>query len=98
MGWPLLPTARFGLYDLFGSAALLGWAAGNLWSWLARRHGARRRSFFALFAGPPGLLLVLARLVSVGPGESGDLLAGLAVGVFVTLFLVPVTLTRRRTP
>jgi hypothetical protein len=76
---------------------LLGWAAGNAWVWSSLRRRARRRVFFALFAGPPGLLAVLSRLVAVGPGERGDLLAWLAVGVFATLFLVPVTLTRRRT-
>lgn len=96
LGLPVLPAVRIGLYDLFGGAVLLGWAAGNAWVWSSTRWRVRRRVFFALFAGPPGLLSVISRLVPVGPGERGDLLAWLAVGVFATLFLVPVTLTRRR--
>lgn len=94
LGYAAAPPLRLGLYDLFGFAAILGWSAGNLWCWWQRRGAARRRRFFLLSLGPPGMLALLARAVPLEVGQSGEYLALLASGVFVVLFLVPITFAR----
>ncbi len=101
LGYPLAGTIRLDLYLLYGLAAALGWMLGNL-EVLRRRRAeaggglvAERRGFYWLHLLMPGGLFYLLWALAQESLRSGFPLAPLyALGVYVVLFLVPVSLRR----
>lgn len=92
----LLPAAgllNLGLFQLYGTAAFLGWVAGNVYVQRSRRVPKPLRSRFLLIylLGPPGLLYLLRSLAAPTVQASAPLAAVYASGVFFVLFMVPVT-------
>jgi hypothetical protein len=94
---PSWPGHSLSHYGLFGTAAALGWLAGNVY---VRRARGRQRSSARLFLvvylfGPPGIVYFLWAL---GPGEAraaAPLIPIYSFLVFGVFFLVPVLLPPR---
>ncbi len=98
---PLAGVLDVGLYRLFSVAAVLGWAAGNLYLVRLRnlpvrreprRHLWRQRFLLAYLVGPPGVLYLLRALAPVPEQQAAPFVPLYALAVYAILFLVPVTL------
>lgn len=83
-----------GLYPLYGLAAGLGWFLGNVYLHRRRRllRPARRRLLPLYLLAPPGVLYLLRSLASVEAQRAAPLVPLLAFAVYITFFLVPLSL------
>jgi hypothetical protein len=82
------------LYPLYGLAAFLGWLSGN--GFVLRSRGRARRLFWMAYLVPPaGLFVLLWTLAPAAVRTAAPLAPVWAWGVFLVLFLVPVTFRRR---
>lgn len=93
----LLPAAGlldFSLYQLYGSAAALGWVAGNVYVNRSRRFPkqVRGRILLIYLMGPPGVVYLLRALAPHEAQAAAPMAAIYGCGVFFVFFLVPVTL------
>lgn len=93
----LLPAAGLldlSLYQFYGSAAALGWVAGNVYVSRSRRFPKQVRSRILLIylMGPPGVVYLLRALASPEAQAAAPMAAIYGCGVFFVFFLVPVTL------
>jgi len=95
-GVPAAGLLPLDLYPLYGLAAFLGWLAGNGFVLRSRGRGrSRRLSWMAYLVSPAGLFVLLWTLAPAGPRTGAPLAPLWAWGVYVVLFLVPVSLRRR---
>jgi hypothetical protein len=101
---PLHGRQDLSLYALYGTAAALGWVAGNVWiarTRAGRRRGAdpllRRRLLFLWLLGPPSLVTLLRAMASPDRQLEAPLAALWAFGVYVIFFMVPVSFAPERT-
>lgn len=85
------------LYPLYGIAALLGWLAGNAFvlRGSGRTGGERRLLRMAYLLAPPGFFILLWTLAPLAVRAAAPLAPLWAWGVFLVLFLVPVSFRRR---
>jgi hypothetical protein len=85
------------LYPLYSVAAVLGWLAGNGFVLRSRGRGRERRRllWMAYLLAPPGFFFLLWTLAPAGVRTAAPLAPVWAWGVFLVLFLVPVTFRRR---
>jgi hypothetical protein len=95
----LLPAAGLldlTLYQLYGTAAALGWVAGNIYVTRSGRYPkpVRSRVLLIYLFGPPGIIYLLRSLASAELQAAAPLAAIYGCGVFFIFFLVPVTLKR----
>jgi hypothetical protein len=89
----LLPVDH---YPLYGLAAFLGWLAGNALVLRSRGRPAERRLFWmAYLLAPPGFFVLLWMLAPLAVRVAAPLAPLWAWGVFLVLFLVPITFQRR---
>ena len=95
-GRGLAGLTPMGLYPLYGSASVLGWGLGNLY--VARTRGevrALKRILLPVYLlTPPGVLFLMWATASVTLQFGIPLAPVYASGIFVILFLVPVTFAR----
>jgi len=88
------------LYPLYTTASVLGWGLGNLF--VARVRGENRvvwRVLLPLYLlAPPGVLFALWATASTELQVGIPLAPIYASGIFVVLFLVPLTFARGRFP
>ena len=93
----ILPTAgllNLGFYQLYGTAAFLGWLAGNVFVHRSRRtpKPLRSRVLLIYLLGPPALVYLLRSLADGEVQARAPLAPVYACGVYLIFFLVPVTL------
>ena len=103
-GYPLAGYLRLSLYHLYGLAASGGWLLGNVEvnreRRLARRGAkrlppkTRRRLFWLSVFAPSGVFYLLWSFVPDDMRHEFPMAPLYASGVFVVLFLVPVSLKR----
>lgn len=102
LNWiPLAGKVPLGLYAYYSFAVALGWICGNVYVWRSRKRTKGRlggRLLVIYLLGPPSVLFLLRTLAPARVQEAAPLAATWAFGVYVILFLVPVTLkpARRR--
>ena len=97
-GRRLAGLSSVGLYPLYGVASILGWGLGNLFVARTKRElRAVRRVLLPLYLlAPPGLLFALWATASVEFQFGIPLAPVYACGIYVVLFLVPLTFARSR--
>lgn len=90
-------TLPMGFYPLYSLAAVAGWIGGNLY--LRRSKGplaSRRSLLLAIYLfGPAGPLSLLRAMADVESLVRAPAVPLFAFGVYVVLFLVPVSLRSR---
>lgn len=92
-GRGLLPM---GLYPLYATAAVLGWLAGNAFVLRTRGlQGGRRLYWMAYVLAPPGFFVLLWTLGPNAVRSAAPVAPLWAWGVYLVLFLVPVSFRRR---
>jgi len=108
VGFVRLPDGALplSLYAYYGTAAALGWLAGNVF--VVRRRGLRKRLAARTAAqaarhllviyllGPPSVLYFLRALAPLEVRAAAPLVPLWAFFVYGVFFLVPVTLTPKR--
>ena len=94
---PLAGSFDLGLYEYYALAALLGWLAGNVFIYRSRAASGSARVGLGLvyLMGPPGLLYLVRALASLSVQVAAPMAAVYAWGVFLLLFLVPVSFRNR---
>ena len=96
LGAPLAGTLPLSLYHLYSLAAFGGWIAGNLFVRKLRGlPGSGWRLATPYVAGPTGALFLLYALASRELHKAAPLAPLFAVGVYLILFMVPVSFRRR---
>lgn len=90
-GWPL------SLYGLYGTAAFLGWIAGNVW--VHRRKQVPRETapwlLMVYFFGPPSTVYLIRALAPEAHRAAAPLVPIYAFAVYAIFFLVPVSFAPR---
>lgn len=95
LGYPLAGAVRLQLFHLYGLAASGGWIMGNLEVARRRRQRKRRSGLLLMHLFLPCGLFYLLWALAPEEMRRGFPLAPLyALGVFVILFLVPISLRR----
>jgi len=95
---PLAGGLTLGLYSYYSLAVALGWICGNVYIWRCRLQAGRQwrgRLLLIYLLGPPSMLFLLRSLAVKAVREAAPLAATWALGVYVILFFVPVTLKPR---
>jgi hypothetical protein len=96
LGWVRLAGCfTLGLYPYYALAVGLGWVLGNVYVWRARRVGGMKTHKWLLviyLIGPPGALYLLRALALERAQALAPLAPTWALGTYVILFFVPVTL------
>lgn len=89
----MLPLTLYGLYSV---AVAFGWLFGNIY--VRRRRGlpppVRRRLLILYLIGPAGILYLLRYMSPLDLQRAAPFVPLYAFGVFVILFLVPVTMLK----
>lgn len=84
------------LYHLYGLAVVGGWLSGNVYVQRTNRtpRESRLRALLVYLLGPPGLLFLTHALTSVESQVRVPLAPVYAFGIYVVLFMVPVSFRR----
>lgn len=95
VGVPRAGLLPIDLYPLYTVAAILGWLAGNGFVLRTRGRGRRRGLFWmSWLLAPPGFFFLLWTLAPLSVRRAAPLAPIWAWGVFLVLFLVPVSFRR----
>lgn len=93
---PISGLLELDLYSLYGTAAAVGWVAGNVYVLRRRALGAgkkfRRRLLLAYLLGPPSVVYLARALAPATVQAAAPFVPWYALAVFAVFFLVPVTL------
>lgn len=97
---PLAGIAELSLYHLYGTAALAGWLAGNVYVARHRMRGERhkRRLLLLYLFGPPSLIWLLRTLAPIAAQRAAPFVAVYALAVYGIFFLVPVSFRGMQRP